>query len=94
MNKINLKTISPESRKIIKKQVISLLKKHKKHNEITDILGISKPAIDKIACAYKKEGTTCLKEKKRGRKVGQKRRLTPEQEKKYVAFSLIKRQTS
>lgn len=29
MDKINSKTVSPESRKIIKKQVISLLKKDK-----------------------------------------------------------------
>ena len=81
MDKINLKTVSPETRKIIKKQVISLLKKHKKHHEIADITGISKPAVDKIACAYKKEGTACLKEKKRGRKLGEQRQLTPEQEK-------------
>lgn len=81
MDKINLKTVSSETRKTIKKQVISLLKKHKKHNEIADILGISKPAVDKIACAYKKEGAACLKEKKRGRKLGEKRQLTPEQEK-------------
>lgn len=57
MDKINLRTVSPETRKIIKKQVISLLKKY---YEIADILGISKPAVDKIACAYKKEGTACL----------------------------------
>lgn len=81
MEKINLKKLSPETRKIIKKQVIAMLKKHIKHQEIADMIGISKPAVDKIACAYKKEGTACLKEKKRGRKFGEKRQLTPAQEK-------------
>lgn len=52
MNKINLKTVSPEAIKIIKIQVISMLRKHKKHNETADILGTSKPTVDKIACAY------------------------------------------
>lgn len=56
MGKINLKKLSPETRKIIKKQVISMLKKHIKHQEIADIIGISKTTVDKIACAYKKEG--------------------------------------
>lgn len=73
--------MSPETRKIIKKQVITMLKKHIKHQEIADIIGISNPAVDNIACAYKKEGTACLKEKKRGRKLGEKRHLTPAQEK-------------
>lgn len=80
MEKINLKTISLEARVIIKKQVITLLDKKLKHQEIADIIGISKPAVDKIACAYKKEGTACLEEKPRGCQFGEKRKLTPEQE--------------
>ena len=57
MEIINLKTVSPETRKIIKKQVI------------------------RISSAYKKEGTACLREKKRGREFGEKCQLTPVQEK-------------
>ncbi|WP_408634717.1 helix-turn-helix domain-containing protein [Petralouisia muris] len=34
-----------------------------------------------MSSAYKKEGAACLKEKKRGRKFGEKRQLTPAQEK-------------
>lgn len=81
MEKINLKKVSPETRAVIKKQVITMLKKHIKHQEIADTICISKPAVDKIACVYKKEGTACLKEKKRGRKLGEKRQLTSAQEK-------------
>ena len=86
MEKINLKAVSPETRKIIKKQVISMLKKHMNHQEIADITGISKPAVDKIACAYKKEGTACLKEKKRGRKAGEKRQLTSAQGRDFLSL--------
>ncbi len=37
--------------------------------------------MDRISSVYKKEGAKCLKEKKRGRKLGEKRQLTPAQEK-------------
>ena len=81
MEIINLKTVSAETRQTIKKQVIALLKKKTKHSEIAEIIGISKPAVDKISKAYKDYGMSCIKEKTRGRKEGEKRQLTPEQEK-------------
>ena len=81
METINLKTVSPETRKIIKQQTIQLLKKHIKHQEIADTLNLSLQTVDRISSAYQKEGAACLKEKKRGRKVGEKRQLTPAQEK-------------
>lgn len=81
MKTINLVTVSPETRRIIKKQVISLIKKGKKQIEIAETVGISPQAVKRISSAYKKEGTACLKEKKRGRKLGEKRLLTSAQEK-------------
>ena len=81
MEIINLKTVSPETRKIIKKQVISLIKKGRKQSEIADTLGISLQVVKRISRAFKKQGTAYLKEKKRGRKFGEKRQLTPIQEK-------------
>ena len=81
MVKINLKSVSPETRKIIKQQTIQLLKKHVRHKEIADTLNLSLQTVDRISSAYQKEGVKCLKEKKRGRKVGEKRQLTPAQEK-------------
>lgn len=80
MEKINLRKVSPETRKIIKQQTILLLKKHVKHKEIADTLNISLQTVDRISSAYKKEGAKCLQEKKRGRKAGEKRQLTPGQE--------------
>ena len=63
MKTINLVTVSPETRRIIKKQVISLIKKGKKQIEIAETVGISPQAVKRISSVYKKEGTACLKEK-------------------------------
>lgn len=81
MEKINLTSVNSETREIIKKQVVSMLKKGKKHTEIAETVGISKYAVDRISSMYKRKGTSYIKEKKRGRKFGEKRLLTPEQEK-------------
>lgn len=81
MEKINLTSVNSETREIIKKQVVSMLKKGKKHTEIAETVGISKYAVDRISSMYKRKGTSYIKEKKRGRKFGEKRQLTPEQEK-------------
>ena len=80
MERINLRSVSTDTRQTIKKQVIALLKKGMKHSEIADMIGISKPAVDKISKTYKAKGSACIREKKRGRKFGEKRQLTPEQE--------------
>lgn len=58
-----------------------MLKKGITHAVIAETIGISKPAVDKISKAYKAKGSACTKEKKRGRKFGEKRQLSPEQEK-------------
>lgn len=81
MKIINLAKVSPETRKTIKQQTIHLLKKKVKHQEIADTLGISLQTVDRISSAYNKEGAKSLNEKHRGRKIGEKRQLTPEQEK-------------
>lgn len=81
MDKINLRSVSPETRKTIKKQVVALLKKGMKHSEIAAVIHISVPAVDKISRAYKAKGNACVNEKKRGRKFGEKRQLSKEQEK-------------
>lgn len=90
MEKINLKKVSLETRKNIKQQVIQLLKKGVKHKEIADTLNISLQTVDRISSAYKKEGMKCLQEKTRGRKIGEKRQLTLEQEKEILNILIHK----
>ena len=81
MDTINLLRVSPESRRTIKEQAIRLHNKGKSESEIADALNISYQAVSRIIRAYKKEGMRSVKEKTRGRKHGEKRSLTPEQEK-------------
>ena len=56
MEKINLKKVSSETRKIIKQQVIQLLKKRVKHKEIAEILIKNGANIN----AQDKDGNTAL----------------------------------
>ena len=65
-----------------------MLKKGTKHKDIAEALGISKYAVDRISSFYKREGAKCLNEKVRGRKPGEKRQLSPEQEKE-IQYILI-----
>ena len=81
MDTIHLLKVSPETRKTIKEQAIRLHNKGKKEAEIADALNISYQAVSRIIRAYKKEGMHSVKERTRGRKHGEKRSLTPQQEK-------------
>ena len=90
MEKINLLNVSPETRKTIKAQAIRLHKKDKAEGEIAELLNISYQAVSRIIRAYKKEGMTCLKEKKRGRKSGEKRKLTAQQVKEIQGIIIDK----
>ncbi len=78
---INLVYVNQETRITIKKQIVALLKKGFKHSEIAEILNVKLSAVSHTSSSYKKLGNNCLKEKTRGRKIGEKRLLTPEQEK-------------
>ena len=87
METINLLKVSPETRKTIKEQAIRLHNKGKKEAEIADSLNISYQAVSRIIRAYKKEGMHSVKEKTRGRKYGEKRSLTPQQEKEILRLT-------
>lgn len=67
-----------------------MLKKGKKHKDIAEALGISKYAVDRISSAYKREGARCLNERTRGRKLGEKRQLSSEQEKEIRSILIDK----
>lgn len=81
MKTISLVSVNPETRKTVKQQVIRLHQKGRKGREIAELLNLSEYAVSRIVRSYKKEGMDCIKEKTRGRKHGEKRSLTPAQEK-------------
>ena len=78
--KINLKKVSPETRHYIKTQVINLREQGRKNREIAEILNVPACTVANITYYYKIKGVAFLQEKKRGRKTGEKRTLSPEQE--------------
>ena len=81
METINLLKVKSETRKTVKQQVIRLHKKGTKGRDIAEMLNLSEYAVSRIVRSYKKEGMDCIKELPRGRKHGEKRTLTPQQEK-------------
>ena len=81
MKTISLVSVSKETRKTIKEQVIRLHKKGIKGKDIAETLNLSEDAVSRIVSAFKKKGMKCVNEKTRGRKLGEMRMLSPEQEK-------------
>lgn len=80
MEKISLRSVDSKTRTYIKKQTVYLHLAGKKHDEIVEALGISYDAVSRIVRAFKRNGRL-PKEKTKGRKKGEKRTLSAEQEK-------------
>lgn len=77
---INLKKVSTETRIYIKRQIIYLRQQGKKHKEIADFLNIKERSVANIISDYNHKGDAIFQEKVRGRKIGEKRTLMPQQE--------------
>lgn len=65
----------------IRKNIVRLLKDGKSGREIAKLLDVSEGHVSNVKKAYKSFGIAGIKPKKRGRRVGEKRTLTSEQEK-------------
>lgn len=72
---------SPKEQYELRKSIIRLVSKGKSNEEIAETLDVSERHVRATKKTYAEYGLDGLKPKKRGRKVGEKRRLTPEQEK-------------
>ena len=71
---------SPESVYELKKVALKLRKKNKSVKEISEITGLSDQTVRDLFRNYDKGGIAAIKPKKRGRKAGEKRHLSPAQE--------------
>ena len=78
--KTNAVTLSPDEQYQIRKNIIRLSKSEKSNNEIAEILDVSLRHVQNTIKQYKDGGIVAIKPKKRGRKEGEERSLTPEQE--------------
>jgi len=79
--KTNAKTLSPDEQYQIRKSIVRMSSQGKKPVEIAAILDVSRRHVESTIKTYREKGITGIKPKKRGRKKGEKRVLTPEQEK-------------
>lgn len=77
----NAKRLSPEEQFQIRKSIIRLSKQGKKVKEIAILLDVSERHVKATRANYKKDGFAGISLKQRGRKTGDGRSLTPEQEK-------------
>lgn len=80
MEKIDARTHSPETQYRIRKQVIRLRKRGISNKVLAECVGISVGRASKIWRSYMKEGSRAIKLGRRGRRTGEKRTLTTEQE--------------
>lgn len=84
------KHLNQEAQYALRKSVIRLYKKGKKVPEIIEILGVSRAYVYGTIKKYNEEGIVAIKPHKRGRRTGEKRVLTPIQEKEIVAVIVDK----
>ncbi len=90
MEKIDARKHSPETQYEIRKQVIRLRKQGVRNKVLADGLGISVGRASKIWQSYIKEGSKAIRLGRRGRRMGEKRTLTTQQEAQ-VKRSLVDR---
>ena len=77
---INAKKLSPNEQYQIRLGIIRLWKKEKSDSEIAEIFNVSERHVRSVKKKYQSGGLSAIKPKKRGRKKGEKRILTVEQE--------------
>lgn len=80
MEKTDARKLKPETQYELRKQVVRLRKKGKSNQEISETVGLCATHVSTIWQLYQKGGLEALKPKVRGRKHGEQRNLTAEQE--------------
>jgi transposase len=76
----NAVRLSPAQQYEIRKSIVRLLKQGKSNQEIAETLDVSERHVRATKKAYAEQGIVGIKPKTRGRRKGEKRILTPEQE--------------
>jgi transposase len=80
MEKIDARTLNQEAQEALRRQIIRLRKAGRQHREIADIVGVSESHCSRVWSRYKKDGVKAVAKGKRGRRHGEQRTLTAEQE--------------
>lgn len=80
----NAKHLSPDEQYQLRKSIVRLLKKGQAPNEVIRILDVSRSLVYATKKTYDEKGIEGIKPKTRGRRTGDKRTLTPEQEREIM----------
>jgi transposase len=80
MEKIDARTLTQEAQEALRKQIVRLRKTGRLNKEIADIVGVSEAHCSRVWSRYQKEGASAVAKGKRGRRHGEQRTLTFEQE--------------
>lgn len=91
MEKLDARTLSPETQYQLRRQAIRLRERGMKYWEIAEIVGITEAYACKLFQRYKRKGIEAIATKRRGRKAGEHRTLNAEQE--AAIKSMIKQRT-
>lgn len=82
MEKTDARKLNKEVQQQLRNQAIRLRKKGMTYRDIAEIVGVNYDTVGRWYRDYKKYGAQGIKIKQRGRKQGDQRTLTPEQEKR------------
>ena len=82
MNKTDARKLKKEVQQQLRRQAVRLRSKSMTYKEIGEIVGVHLDTVGRWCRDYEKHGAMGIKIKTRGRKIGDKRTLTPEQEKR------------
>lgn len=80
MEKIDARTLNQEAQEALRNQIVRLRKAGRPHEEISEIVGVTKSHCSRIWTRYQKGGAKAVAKGKRGRRQGEQRNLSTEQE--------------
>ena len=87
---VDYRQSTPETVYELKKVALKLRKTTKTVKEISEITGLSDQTVRNLFRKYDEGGLSAIKPKKRGRRKGEKRTLTPAQEKEILSLIVDK----
>jgi len=80
MEKIDARTLNQEAQELLRNQIVRLRKAGRSRKEIADIVGVSLSHCSRVWARYQNGGARAVAKGKRGRRQGEQRNLTAEQE--------------
>jgi transposase len=90
MEKTDARTLTQEAQEALRKQIVRLRKAGRPNKDIADIVGVSESHCSRVWKRYQKDGVNAVAKGKRGRRHGDQRTLTTEQEETIKRFLIDK----